>query len=243
MQTLHTKVGYAKNIQVEEPLLPTSSPTTQGSPRKPPVMNVQHSPLRRFIQPDFLAIFINQSLTIFVSNCILAITPLFCFTPLFSGDYLCLLYLCSKLILSKGGLGFTQGQIGTVLGFRGFAAVAIQLAIFPRLHSYLGTIGTIRTLIICYPILCGVFPLTEYSARHETLDGHRPLAWGGAFLIVGIWSWANMIFASNSILITNSVPSRGDLGTAHGWVNDYNSLCERPSNLPHSEFSKCASQR
>lgn len=111
-----------------------------------------------------------------------------------------------------GGAGFSQKEIGLVLGARGVCGILLQLFAFPPLCNGLGPALTFRSCLALYPLIFLLFPLIGLAAK----SGETGLVWTGLVVSMLLWATANMAFSANMLLITNSAPSRADLGTLHG---------------------------
>ena len=105
-----------------EPLLP-------GSPASPkaPAVEIPRTPWRQLftadvrrrrqsiLTPQLITILTSQGLLALLATSTLAVTPLFASTP-----------------VDSGGLGWTSAQIGSILGVRGVALMAVQLLVRQR---------------------------------------------------------------------------------------------------------------
>ncbi|KAK3381985.1 major facilitator superfamily domain-containing protein [Podospora didyma] len=121
-----------------------------------------------------------------------------------------------------GGLGLRSATIGIWLSVFGTCGILLQLFIYPRMQTRLGTLGVFRVSLILFPL---VYLLAPYLSLLPETGHFSILRWVGLGIIVwGQIMARTMAIPSTVILLTESVPDRRLLGTLHGAGNMLASL-------------------
>ncbi|KAI0199742.1 MFS general substrate transporter [Astrocystis sublimbata] len=119
----------------------------------------------------------------------------------------------------SGGLGLRSATIGLWLSGFGIGGILLQLFIYPRLQSRIGTRGVFRIALF-------IFPVTYLAAPYlSLLTGDSGARWVflGAVVCAQIMA-RTMAIPSTVILLTEAAPSKTVLGTVHGAGNMLASL-------------------
>ncbi|KAK7752235.1 hypothetical protein SLS62_005769 [Diatrype stigma] len=125
----------------------------------------------------------------------------------------------STLLAFTGGLGLGSASIGLWLSFFGICGILLQLFIYPRLQERMGTRGVFRIALVIFPITYAAAPYLSLTA-----DG-SVMRWVFLGLITCSQIMARTIaIPSTVILLTQSAPSKGVLGTIHGSGSMFASL-------------------
>jgi MFS family permease len=113
-----------------------------------------------------------------------------------------------------GGLGLASPTVGLYLATFGICGILLQLFIYPRIHTRIGTLGTLRFASSIFPV---VYIFAPYLAL---LAGNSATKWPamGAVLFAQVMA-RTMAIPSNVILLTEAAPRRSVLGTVHGAGN------------------------
>jgi MFS family permease len=113
-----------------------------------------------------------------------------------------------------GGLGLASPTVGLYLATFGICGILLQLFIYPRIHTRVGTLGTLR-------VASSIFPVVYIFAPYLALLASRPATkWlaMGAVLFAQVMA-RTMAIPSNVILLTEAAPRKSVLGTVHGAGN------------------------
>ncbi|KAG9232384.1 major facilitator superfamily domain-containing protein [Amylocarpus encephaloides] len=123
------------------------------------------------------------------------------------------------LLSFTGGLGLQSPSIGIWLSFFGLGGILLQLFVYPRMQSRLGTLG-------CFRISLFIFPLAYFLAPYLSLLPQEGITrWFGIAVILCAQVMARTIaIPSTVILLTESAPTKTVLGTVHGAGNMLSSL-------------------
>lgn len=118
-----------------------------------------------------------------------------------------------------GGLGLQSPSVGLWLALFGMCGIFLQLFIYPRMQARLGTLG-------CFRVSLFMFPLAYLLAPYLALLPQEGVArWGGIAVVLWAQVMARTIaIPSTVILLTESAPNKGVLGTVHGAGNMLSSL-------------------
>lgn len=121
-----------------------------------------------------------------------------------------------------GGLGLRSSTIGLWLSMFGIGGILLQLFIYPRLQSRIGTRGVLRIALFLFPLTYAAAPYLSLLAGHSGDEGVR---WVFLGLVVCAQIMARtMAIPSVVILLTEAAPSKTVLGTIHGAGNMLASL-------------------
>jgi MFS family permease len=122
-------------------------------------------------------------------------------------------------IFFKGGLGLSSPIIGFYLALFGIAGIILQLFIYPRMHSRIGTLGVFRIASAMFPIAYIVAPYLALIVDHSFAK------WAGIVVVLFTQVMARtMAIPSSVLLLTEAVPHGKVLGTVHGAGNTVNAL-------------------
>lgn len=111
----------------------------------------------------------------------------------------------------SGGLGLSSERVGLATAVIGLIGLPLQIFVYPRVQSYLGTLKSYRTFLPFSPVAYMLMPFL-------VLIPTKPwLVWPAFTIVVGL-QVISRTFAlpANIILVNNSVSERAVLGTLHG---------------------------
>ncbi|KAF2799785.1 MFS general substrate transporter [Melanomma pulvis-pyrius CBS 109.77] len=118
-----------------------------------------------------------------------------------------------------GGLGLASPTVGLYLATFGICGILLQLFIYPRIHTRVGTLGTLRFASSIFPI---VYMFAPYLSL---LAGKAATKWPAMAVVLFTQVMARtMAIPSNVILLTQAAPRRSVLGTVHGAGNTLSAL-------------------
>ena len=122
--------------------------------------------IRQLLTTRVSLIMFNFAMLSLMGVALLALLPLFCFTP-----------------ISQGGLGMNPQQIGWIISGRSITNMAIQLLLFPTLQQRAGTVRLYKWLTALWIPCFVTLPLAQVFARTgSTIGVNMSLI---AFLIIG----------------------------------------------------------
>lgn len=120
-----------------------------------------------------------------------------------------------------GGVGFPSQQVGPAMSILGTIGIILQLGVYPKLSSRLGTILSLRTFLNCFPLVYSVVPFlslipsTNDSSNSHTKSG--PAIWVAITAVIGLHVLGRTFaLPAQTILINNCSPHPSVLGTVHG---------------------------
>ncbi|KZL83315.1 major facilitator superfamily transporter [Colletotrichum incanum] len=121
----------------------------------------------------------------------------------------------------SGGLGMPPQSVGMAMAILGVIGISLQLFVYPRLSTHLGTVRAWRLFLYFFPV---TYFLVPYLAVVPTTDSAPPPGPKGGpaiwFAIVGVllFQVLGRTFAlpGQTILINNCTPHPSVLGTIHG---------------------------
>jgi MFS family permease len=126
--------------------------------------------------------------------------------------------------LFKGGLELNSFEIGVILSFSGFVQFTSQILLYPRIERYLGLIGTFRLASVLMVVFAIALPFcTDYArylvSLHDggyTQDDKIKVYILLSSLLAGKTLAAVIGYIPVIILVNDSAPTPGSLGTVHG---------------------------
>ncbi|KAI5919552.1 major facilitator superfamily domain-containing protein [Camillea tinctor] len=126
-----------------------------------------------------------------------------------------------SLFSFTGGLGLPSSTIGLWLSAAGLGGILLQLFIYPRLQSRIGTRGVLRVALVLFPLAYAAAPYLSLLS----VQGQEPQKWAFLACVVAAQIAARtMAIPSTVILLTEAAPGRAVLGTVHGAGNTLASL-------------------
>lgn len=118
-----------------------------------------------------------------------------------------------------GGLALPPPKIGTALAILGFIGITLQLLLYPRVSSWLGTVKSFRIALCLCPLAYFLTPFLAivHSANPPPLPASGFLVWLAitAVLLVQV-SARTFVLPATAILVNNACPHPSVLGTIHG---------------------------
>lgn len=215
--------GYANYIPVanDEARSPQCSTSTfslatitapedaQGPPplREKPARRL---PFRKIFTPKVLTATASFGLLPLHNASFMHIFPIYLSTPPSPNPH-------PTLLSFSGGLGLQPSAIGLWLAAFGVVGILLQLFIYPRLQSRIGTLGILRLALSIFPL---VYTITPYLSL---TDGTTKWAFLALTICAQICA-RTMAIPSTVILLTEAAPDRSVLGTVHGAGNMLASL-------------------
>ena len=118
-----------------------------------------------------------------------------------------------------GGLALPPPSIGTALAILGIIGITLQLLLYPPLSFRLGTITSLRTSLLLFPMAYFLAPYLSIIPSTSPPPGPAtgPWIWLYITLVLSV-QVAGRTFAlpSTTILVNNASPHPSVLGTVHG---------------------------
>lgn len=110
-----------------------------------------------------------------------------------------------------GGLGLPSSRVGLATAIIGFIGLPLQIFIYPRIQSRLGTLTSFRTFLPFSPLSYALMPFLVIIPNFPWL------VWPAFTVVVGL-QVVSRTFAlpASVILVNNSVTDPSILGTVHG---------------------------
>ncbi|ORY23550.1 major facilitator superfamily domain-containing protein [Naematelia encephala] len=191
-ETLPPPIHHNKS---QPPSSPASSTTLDADAQ---VDEVEDSTsLWNLFTPEINALMFSFAVLSLLGGAVMAILPLFCFTP-----------------IADGGLDFSDGEIGTAMAVRAVATIIVQLSAFPWLQRRLGSLRLYRGLMVLWiPAYIGL-PMLNGFARL----GQKRVVWTGMVMTLLCGAIANMAFVCNLIMTNAAAPNRHMLGAINGYA-------------------------
>lgn len=109
----------------------------------------------------------------------------------------------------SGGFALSTKTIGFMMAVQGVYSMIAQLWLFPFLVRRMGTLATLRMVMVIWPLLYLVVP-------YLVLLPHKVQTIGIYFCLLMKITFHVIAFPSNAILLTNAAPSKKVLGTING---------------------------
>ncbi|KAK0551528.1 hypothetical protein OC846_003243 [Tilletia horrida] len=164
------------------------------------IENVEPEPpkptMLSLLTKDRFRVLSSQMLLNYLNISYIALLPLWCYEP-------------PKL----GGAGFNKADIGNLLAINGVFTILTQLLLFPPMERKLGgPRNVIQRVLLLLPCVYLLFPLANLAAR----TGGKSWTWLVLFLILPFKTVSNTAAASATLLVINSAPHPGALGTLNG---------------------------
>ncbi|KAL2861847.1 hypothetical protein BJX68DRAFT_251669 [Aspergillus pseudodeflectus] len=125
-----------------------------------------------------------------------------------------------------GGLGLPSSRVGMATAIIGFIGLPLQIFVYPRIQSRLGTLTSFRTFLPFSPLAYALMPFL-------VLIPNRPyLVWPAFTVVVGL-QVVSRTFALPAavILVNNCVTDPGILGTVHGVAQSISSAARTAGPL------------
>ncbi|KAK0522764.1 hypothetical protein OC834_006150 [Tilletia horrida] len=167
---------------------PHAHTPTVEEPPKPSV--------RSLLSKDRFRVLSSQMLLNYLNISYIALLPLMCYEP-----------------PRDGGAGFSKADIGNLLALNGVITILVQLLLFPPMEKRLGgPRNVIQRVLLLLPFVYLLFPMTNLAAR----AGGKKWAWIVFLLILPCKTISNTGAASATLLVINSAPHPGALGTLNG---------------------------
>ncbi|KAE8224649.1 hypothetical protein CF319_g2494 [Tilletia indica] len=163
---------------------------TQDEPELPKVT------VRSLLTKDRFRVLSSQMLLNYLNISYVALLPLMCYEE-----------------PGVGGAGFSKADIGNLLALNGVITILVQLFLFPPMERKLGgPRNVIQRVLLLLPLVYLLFPLTNLAAR----TGGKSWTWFVFILILPCKTISNTAAASATLLVINSAPHPGALGTLNG---------------------------
>ncbi|KAI9734171.1 MAG: hypothetical protein M1818_006622 [Claussenomyces sp. TS43310] len=119
----------------------------------------------------------------------------------------------------SGGLGMPSSSVGLATAIIGVLGMALQLGIYPSVHSRLGTMRCFRYSLLLYPVAYFLAPYLSIlpSARAPPHQASGIVIWIGVTIVLFFQVLARTFaLPATIILINNCSPHPSVLGTIHG---------------------------
>ncbi|KAL2785633.1 hypothetical protein BJX66DRAFT_329149 [Aspergillus keveii] len=125
-----------------------------------------------------------------------------------------------------GGLGLPSSRVGMATAIIGFIGLPLQIFVYPRIQTRLGTLTSFRTFLPFSPLAYALMPFL-------VLIPNKPyLVWPAFTVVVGL-QVVSRTFALPAavILVNNCVTDPGILGTVHGVAQSISSAARTAGPL------------
>lgn len=116
-----------------------------------------------------------------------------------------------KFLQFGGGLGLSSSRVGLATAIIGVVGLPLQIFVYPRLQSRMGTLKSYRAFLPFSPLAYVLMPFVVLVPNHAWLVWPTLTAVLALQVISRTFSLPAAI-----ILVNNSVPDRSVLGTVHG---------------------------
>ncbi|KAG9092306.1 hypothetical protein FRC06_000159, partial [Ceratobasidium sp. 370] len=131
--------------------------------------------------PPILALLLSNTLMCFVSETLFSVYPLFAYTP-----------------IASGGLGMSEGEIGTQMAIRSFIHIATML-------GYNQIVG--RFAMCLWPIVVLGFPILNWIVRTQPKGNEDVVFFVSQLVFYIIWSVAGLCWPCVGSLVNDASPS------------------------------------
>lgn len=194
----------------EAPPSPSSPAEPETRPLETPEKKPPRLPFRKIFTKDVLTAMTAFGLLPLHNSAFMHIFPVYLSTPPSPDPP-------HTALSFTGGLGLASPTIGLWLSVFGVGGILLQLFIYPRMQSRIGTLGILRLALVMFPV---VYAATPYLSLAEGV-----VRWVGLGLVIcGQISARTMAIPSTVILLTEAAPAKNVLGTVHGAGNMLASL-------------------
>ncbi|KAI1806040.1 MFS general substrate transporter [Daldinia bambusicola] len=118
-----------------------------------------------------------------------------------------------------GGLGLPPRSVGMAMAILGVIGITMQLFLYPRLSSRLGTVRSWRTFLFLFPVAYTLIPFLSVVPSSTPPPSQKTGAWIWAaiagVLLVQV-TGRTFALPAQTILVNNCTPHPSVLGTVHG---------------------------
>ena len=122
-------------------------------------------------------------------------------------------------LIFTGGLGLQPREVGMAMAILGVIGIGLQLGVYPWLSARLGTVGSWRLFLLCFPFVYFLVPFlslvpssTPPPAPKDGIAVWAAIAGVLALHVVG----RTFALPAQTILVNNCTPHPSRLGTVHG---------------------------
>lgn len=118
-----------------------------------------------------------------------------------------------------GGLALPPQKIGNALAILGFIGITLQLLLYPRVSSWLGTVKSFRIALCLCPLAYFLMPFLAivHSANPPPLPASGVVVWVAIILVLLVQvSARTFVLPATVILVNNASPHPSVLSTIHG---------------------------
>ncbi|KAF8609315.1 MFS general substrate transporter [Ceratobasidium sp. AG-I] len=173
------------------PLLNNDTELASNKPAK-------KAPWRAIMTPPVIALLFNNACMCIASEMLFSVYPLFAFTP-----------------IASGGLGMTEGEIGTQMSIRAVVHVGMMLA-YSQVSHRMGTVRLYQVTMVFWAIVVLGFPFLHWVASVST-GGINSIAFNLAQLLFFIiWSICGFAWVCMGSMVTDASPSAEALSLING---------------------------
>jgi hypothetical protein len=181
----------------------------------------QRLPFRRLLTPNVIFTFVSHFLLAFHLGSFNSLWFIFLSTPVYNPATAPPHHEPRLPFHFTGGLGLPPPLVGTAMAIIGVIGINLQIFLYPRISARLGTVGSFRLFLACFPLVyllvpfLSVVPSSASAPPPEPKSG--PLIWA-AITAVLFLQVAGRTFAlpGQTILVNNCTPHPSVLGTIHG---------------------------
>lgn len=122
-------------------------------------------------------------------------------------------------LLFTGGLGLPPRSVGLAMAILGVLGIFLQLTIYPRLSSRLGTLLSWRIFLVFFPVAYFLAPFLSVVSSDDPPPSPKSgiLVWLAITVVLGFQVVARTFaLPAQTILVNNCSPHPSVLGTVHG---------------------------
>jgi MFS family permease len=161
-------------------------------------VEVKHNPptMRSVLTPRIITLLVTSFGMAFENTAIIAIYPLFAFTP-----------------IESGGLGLNEAAIGVHLAVRSFMNIMV-LVVYPMLRRRFGNLRLYKICMFTWPATVMMFPVLNLLARRGLL--HTLVFDAALFFMFVLWSFASMAWSCVTVMSADAAPSADAVAALSG---------------------------
>lgn len=193
---------------VDDESIPSSTPLTPITPKTPEEPAALRPPFYHAITRNVILVLLTVAILDFQMGGFTTLWTIFLSTARRTDEQTKAIQLPFKF---TGGLGFSLPSIGISMSLLGFAGIALQLTLYPKVNARFGLLKSTSWALLVFPIPYAIAPYLSL------LISAKFLLWV-LLLVVAVLQIAGRTFAVPGIvlLMNNASPSPAMLGTIHG---------------------------
>ncbi|KAF8761672.1 MFS general substrate transporter [Rhizoctonia solani] len=151
---------------------------------------------RTVMTPSILSLVINNACMCVASEMLFSVYPLFAFTP-----------------IASGGLGMSEGQIGTQMSIRAVVHI-LMMVVYSKVNRALGTVRLYKVTMAFWSLVVLGFPFLHWVA---SLTGIKSIVFNTAqFIFFLAWSVCGFAWVCMGTMVNDASPSAEALSLING---------------------------